>query len=211
MAFEYFNLKKGLEINSLYFKKNQKKLLSNENGIIIKNLGILNIFNIRGNIKTKSFSLLIAELFSIQISTNIGQFFSKNENYLLNIGPDESLLICKKISFNLLSKFNKSLKNINCFLTDVSDNYEVLNITGEKVRWVLSKGCPLNFDKNDFLPGKCAQSHISHANFTIFCNEEDSFTLLCVSSFSEYLLDWLKASSTEHGYIFTNFNLQKEK
>ena len=68
-----------------------------------------------------------------------------------------------------------------------------------------------NFDKNDFVPGKCAQSHISHLNFTIFCNEEDSFTLLCVSSFSNYLLDWLMDASTEHGYVYTNFNLQKEK
>lgn len=211
MAFEYFNLKKGLEINSLYFKKNQKKIFSNRNGVIIKNLGILNIFNIRGNIKSKSFNLLIKELFSIKTSSNIGYFSTKNQNYLLNIGPDESLLICKEISSNLLNKLNKSLKNINCFLTDISDSYEVLNIKGKKARWVLSKGCPLNFDKNDFVPGKCAQSHISHLNFTIFCNEEDSFTLLCVSSFSNYLLDWLMDASTEHGYIYTNFNLQKEK
>ena len=128
MAFEYFNLKKGLEINSLYFKKNQKKIFSSRNGVIIKNLGILNIFNIRGNIKSKSFNLLIKELFSIKTSNNLGHFFTKNENYLLNIGPDESLLICKKINSNLLDKLNKSLKKINCFITNISDSYEVLNI-----------------------------------------------------------------------------------
>ena len=103
------------------------------------------------------------------------------------------------------------MKNINCFLTNVSDNYEVLNITGEKARWILSKGCPLNFDKNYFLPGRCAQSHLSHSNVTIFCNEQNSFTLLCVSSFSEYILEWLKISSAEHGYLYTNFNKQKGK
>ena len=94
MAFEYFNLKKGLEINSLYFKKNEEKLLKG-NGVIIKNLGILNIYNIRGNIKSKAFIFLINELFLIKTSTHIGKFFTKNDNYLLNIGPDESLLICK--------------------------------------------------------------------------------------------------------------------
>ena len=73
MAFEYFNLKKGLEINSLYFKKNEKKLLKG-NEVIIKNLGILNIYNIRGNLKSKSFILLIKELFSIKTSTEIGKF-----------------------------------------------------------------------------------------------------------------------------------------
>ena len=95
MAFEYFNLKKGSEISSLYFKKNQKKVFSNRNGVLIKNLGILNIFNIRGNIKSKTFNQIIKKFFSITTSNNIGHFFTKNENYLLNIGPDDSLLICK--------------------------------------------------------------------------------------------------------------------
>jgi len=46
---------------------------------------------------------------------------------------------------------------------------------------------------------------------SFYTKAQNSFTLLCVSSFSEYILEWLKISSAEHGYLYTNFNKQKGK
>ena len=140
--------------------------------------------------------------FKIKLPKKIGNFESKNRNYLLNIGPDEMLLITETIKKEIIKKLEKNLTKNKFSFTEVSDNYQALVLSGKDVRWILSKGSPINFDEKNFTPGKCIQTHLSHSNVILFCNEVNSFTLICVSSFSEYVLEWLKQSSIEHGYNY---------
>ena len=205
MEYNFFNLKSNFSTNALYFKKNDRKVSLGKNvGLTIYNPGILNIFNIRGNFKNPYYSSLMKSNFQIKVSKKIGSFENKNRNYLLNIGPDEMLLITETIKKEIIKKLEKSLIKNKFSFTEVSDNYQALVLSGKDVRWILSKGSPINFDEKNFTPGKCFQTHLSHSNVILFCNEVNSFTLICVSSFSEYVLEWLKQSSIEHGYNYIN-------
>ena len=205
MDYNFFNIEKDVKINSLFFKKNETKLSLNKTiGLTIDNPSLLNIFNLRANRKNSAFKLLMKKFFDIKISNITGNFSRKNESILLNIGPDEMLFITKDIQNDLIKKLDSHMKKIKCVMTDLTDHYQVINLHGDDVRWILSKGCPLNLDVKVFLPGHCAQTLLSRANIILFCSEKKSFTLICVSSFSEYVLEWIKESSEEHGYIFNN-------
>ena len=205
MEYNFFNLNKNITTNALYFKKNEREIsLDKKIGLTIRNLDILNIYNIRGNFKKNPFTSIVKTFFKIHDLPEIGNFKNKEETFLLNIGPDEMLLIKQSINNKLIKEVEKKLKANHLLMTEVSDHYQVLNLSGENVRWILSKGCPLNLDKDIFLPGKCAQTHLGHSNVILFCNNVNAFTLICVSSFSEYVLEWLKESAYEHGYHYTN-------
>jgi len=205
MEYNFFNLNKNIARNALYFKKNDRQISLNKKiGLTISNQNILNIFNIRGNFKKNSLTSIVKKYFNINDLPKIGNFKNKDETFLLNIGPDEMLLIKQSINNKLIKEVEKKINANHLLMTEVSDHYQVLNLSGENVRWILSKGCPLNLDEDIFLPGKCAQTHLGYSNVILFCNEVNVFTLICVSSFSEYVLDWLKESAYEHGYHYTN-------
>ena len=71
------------------------------------------------------------------------------------------------------------------------------------IRWILSKGCTVNLDTSVFKPGFCAQTILGHANIMLLCEGKNSFLIIFVSSFLNYVINWLKVSSQEHGYKIT--------
>ena len=77
-------------------------------------------------------------------------------------------------------------------------------MSGDKVRWVLSKGCPVNLDEDSFFPGRCFQSLLGNSNVIMICNEDGTITIICISSYADYVLSWLKNASREHGYIYSS-------
>ena len=57
MEYNFFNLNKNITTNALYFKKNEREIsLDKKIGLTIRNLDILNIYNIRGNFKKNPFT-----------------------------------------------------------------------------------------------------------------------------------------------------------
>ena len=83
-------------------------------------------------------------------------------------------------------------------MTDVSDYYLTIRLSGKKSIEVLTKGCPLNFKKYLNAKDTCAQSYISKATVFIDCLAEDQIFDISVRwSFAEYLWDWLKDASLE--------------
>ena len=205
MMYSFINLLNKKTSNFISHKKNERFFSpEKEIGVRIKNSSLLKIFNIRGNQKKTAFYILIKNFLKINVPSKIGLFSSKNESILLNLGPDELLLIKHETRKDFVKNFGKKLFETKSFVTEVSDQYQGFYLSGEKVRWVLSKGCSLDLDEKSFYPGICAQTILGHANIILICTQKNSFTLICVSSFSNYILTWLKDASSQHGYTFTN-------
>ena len=204
MVYNFFNSIDKKDYSVLFeFKDEQIKHANQEIGLRISNPGFLNIFNIRGNQKSNIFRRTINNIFNIDLPLKTGLFTKTKDLTLLNIGPDEVLLISQiENKKENVKKFEDKMFKINASITDVSDNYQCLHLSGDKVRWILSKGCPIDLDENVFIPNNCAQTIIGNSNIILFCNQKNSFSLICSSSFANYILLWLKDASFEHGYEY---------
>ena len=128
-----------------------------------------------------------------------GEVSTNDESRTAWLGPNEFLIQCAE---DKKDKFIKDLKrdmNDNFYaLTDVSDYYITIRLSGEKSIDVLEKGCPLNF--NEYLSKKntCAQSYISKGTVLIDRLSEDKvFDILIRWSFADYLWEWLTDSCKE--------------
>ena len=98
----------------------------------------------------------------------------------------------------IINNLNENLKTSFYALTDVSDYYLTMRLSGPKSIEVLSKACPLNFEKNLLKKNSCAQSYISKATVLIDrLSDEPIFDISVRWSFAEYLWDWLADSSSE--------------
>ena len=64
------------------------------------------------------------------------------------LGPDEFLIQCTEDkTSNIINELRDILSDNFYSLTDVSDYYLTIRLSGQKSIEVLSKGCPLNFKK----------------------------------------------------------------
>ncbi len=161
--------------------------------------------NIRGNIETKEFPSKIGKILGI-ILPKESCSTSKNENITsLWLGPNEWLIVSndetskennvyeiEKILFDGISKTNLGA------VTNVTDQFTIFSLSGSNIFEVLSKGCPFDFESNNFGNNKVVQTVLNHVDVTIHQKSESVIDLYVRRSFANYLWDWLKDATKDN-------------
>lgn len=146
-----------------------------------------------------------AELFR----SALGMSLPQTPNTVTNAGtrlavwlsPDEYLLMVEDEQTDQVTHALSSvLAGQHYALSTISDALAVYQLEGKAVREVLSKGCSVDLHRSAFSAGQSFQSRLGHAGITCICTAENSITLICRYSFSDYVETWLKDSATEYGY-----------
>lgn len=121
---------------------------------------------------------------------------------VLPLGPDEWLAVGGEgpaVSARLAAATPGQFLGI----TDLSENYTTLLLTGPQAGAVLAKGCPLDLHASVFQPGDAASSLVAKATVVLHLVGEDAsgatFHLLVRRSFAEYLYRWLEDAAREYG------------
>jgi len=169
----------------------------------IQNAGLLNVFNLRGSQRSSIFRKSVQSILNIEMPNRTGFFETNETNYLLQISPDEWLILSD--SNEILPQINeleKKLTKTHFSLTNLTDQFQVIYISGEKSRWVLSKGCHIDLDQSIFGLKNCTQTNLALVDITIFCTAKNSFTMLFRNSFANYILDWLQDASFDCNYQY---------
>ncbi|WP_279607481.1 sarcosine oxidase subunit gamma, partial [Burkholderia ambifaria] len=86
----------------------------------------------------------------------------------------------------LEGKLAPALVGLYAAAVDIGSGYTVLEISGERVRDVLARGCPLDLHPRLFGVGQCAQSHYFKASLTLLPTGEQSYDLVIRRSFADY-------------------------
>jgi sarcosine oxidase subunit gamma len=106
---------------------------------------------------------------------------------VLWLGPDEWLVRSQQQQAAMAeSKLVQALAGQFASAVDIGSGYTLLEVSGEKVRDVLARGCPLDLHPRVFTPGQCAQSHYFKASIVLIPVSEDAFELVVRRSFADY-------------------------
>jgi len=81
-------------------------------------------------------------------------------------------------------------------VTDVSDQFVMINIKGSKVFDLFATGSPFNFNEFKNKKGSVVQTILSHIDVIIYLTEINEVNLLVRRSFSEHLHSWLNDSAS---------------
>ncbi len=172
-----------------------------------KNYSELNIFqaepvikiNLRGN--NRDFIAKIGKELSI-IPPAEPNTSSGNENLnILWLSPDEWLLysnnkIDLKNNNSLEDKLFNEISNVKLgAVTNVTDQWIMINLKGEKVFDLLSSGCPFNFNDFKNSKGSVAQTLINHIDVIMHNKDINDLNLFVRRSFSNHLWSWLNDSA----------------
>lgn len=165
----------------------------------IKHLGKLNV---RCGKKNRD---VLGKLIYCNLPKQINQINSKAGRFAISLGPDEYLILAEPGSENQLEKtLNSSDISKHISVINVSDALCAIQISGPKVRELLSKGCAIDLHPDSFYKSKATQCDLALANIVLVCLEENEFICICRTSFAEYILNWFVDASYEYGIFVSD-------
>ena len=165
-------------------------------GLSVKEISPLMKLNLRG--KSREFLSTIGKNINMILPMEANTS-STSDNYTsMWLSPDEWIIVSNNIINNDNNNyeieellFNKISKTNLGAVTDVSDQFVMINLSGEKVFDLLSTGCPFNFNKFKEKKGAVAQTVILQIDVIIHLKEINTVNLLVKRSFSEHLMSWI--------------------
>ena len=147
--------------------------------------------NIRG--KNKDFFTKIGKILSIILPVEPNTSTSNGNLDALWLSPDEWMIYLNDNIFNNL--YNEISKLNLGSVTDVSDQWVCIKISGSKVFDLLISGSPFDFREFKNNKNHVTQTLLNHIDVTIHHKELNEINLFVRRSFSEHLISWLKDSS----------------
>ena len=170
-------------------------------GLSIKEISPIMKLNLRGT--SRDFLSTIGKNINMILPIEANTSSSSDKYTSMWLSPDEWMII----SNNIIDKennnyeieellFNKISKTNLGSVTDVSDQFVLINLEGESVFDILSSGCAFNFNEFMQKKGAVTQTLLAQVDIIIHHKEINNINLFVRRSFSEHLLSWINDAAS---------------
>ena len=156
---------------------------------------------IRG--KTKNFITAIGKNLNMLLPTEANTSTTGESLTALWLSPDEWMLVSNEVvnedtnNYNVENNLINDISKVNLgAVTDVSDQFVMINIKGSKIFDLFATGSPFNFNEFKNKKGAVVQTILSHIDVIIHLTEINDVNLFVRRSFSEHLHSWLNDSAS---------------
>lgn len=152
--------------------------------------------NLRGNPDDPAFLQAIESRLGIGLPIEANTLTASDGKCVFWLGPDEWLihLPLEKLE-DMMQSLRAALTDQHHALTDVSDYYSVVQLSGPQARQVVRSASPLDIRAQNFKQGQCAQTLFGHASILIWpIDQIPSYGVQVRWSYAQYLYDYLADS-----------------
>ena len=155
----------------------------------------MNKLNLRG--KSRDFFTKVGKVLSIVLPAESNTSATIKNISALWLSPDEWMVYGRDIDKNLKLSLESEISKLNLgSVTDVSDQWVLINLNGENVFEVLSKGSPFDFNKFKNTKNTVVQTLLNHVDVILHHSDTNNVDLFVRKSFSEHLWLWINDSSS---------------
>lgn len=147
----------------------------------------LDLANLRGDARDREFVAAVESAIGVRLPTKPNTVARGAEYEALWLGPDEWMIRSNEARKpELEGKLRAALGALFASAVDVGSGYTVLEASGDRVRDVIARGCPLDLHPQVLQPGQCAQTHYFKASIVLIPTAYDAFELVVRRSFADY-------------------------
>jgi sarcosine oxidase, subunit gamma len=147
------------------------------------------LVNLRGDASDEAFTSAVESVTGCRPPAKPNTVARGNGYDILWLGPDEWLVRSQQQQASTLEKrLAAALAEQFASAVDIGSGYTVLEASGEKVRDVLARGCPLDLHPRVFGQGSCAQSHYFKASIVLIPAGDNVYELVVRRSFADYFV-----------------------
>jgi len=164
--------------------------------LAIKEIGPITKLNLRG--KKKEFLSTVEKRLNIILPIESNTSSSSEKLTAIWLSPDEWMIFSNNITEKNNNSYeieeilynNISKKNFGS-VTDVSDQFVMINFNGTKIFDLFSFGSPFDFSKFKKNEGFTTQTVLNHVDVIIHNKNSNNVNLFVRRSFSEHLWSWI--------------------
>ena len=170
------------------------------NDLVIKEITSVMKLNIRG--KKREFFTSVGKILNMILPTEANTSSANDKHTSIWLSPDEWLIhsnipIENNNSYELEESLYANISKNNLgSVSDVSDQFVMINMEGKKIFELLSLGCPLNFNEFKEKKGSTAQTILNHIDVIIHHKNSNNVNLFVRRSFSEHLWSWINDAAS---------------
>ena len=171
----------------------------NYNDLNIKEIVPIMKLNIRG--KKREFFTNVGKILNMILPTEANTSSINDKYTSIWLSPDEWMIHSNDSVENNNNSYeleellysNISKNNLGS-VTDVTDQFVMINLEGKKIFELLSSGCPFNF--NEFKKESSTQTILNHIDVIIHHKDTNNVNLFVRRSFSEHLWSWINDAAS---------------
>ena len=173
----------------------------NYSGLTVKEISPIMKLNLRG--KNRDFLSIIGKNINMILPLEANTSSSTDNYTSMWLSPDEWLVISNNIideednNYEIEEQlFNKISRTNFGAITDVTDQFVLINLNGENVFDLLSAGCPFNFNDFKTKKGAVSQTLLSQIDIIMHHKELNNVNLFVRKSFAEHLMSWINDAAS---------------
>lgn len=143
----------------------------------------------------------LQDVLGTALPTRANTAVAAGELTVLWLGPDEWLVLGSEGQQETLEKaLRQAMGTEPGTVVNLSAHRTTIELTGERAREVLAKGCSLDLHPTVFTPGSCAQVLLAQAPVLLLAREgaTPAYWLLVRASYATYVADWLLDACVEY-------------
>ena len=183
---------------------NYSNVITKENsysGIQMKEIRPVMKLIIRG--KKREFLSAIGKSLNLLLPTEANTSSSSEKLTALWLSPDEWLVYSNEISnpdnndYQTENLLNKNISKVSLgAVTDVTDQFVLINIKGDKIFDLFETGSPFNFNEFRRKKGSTTQTILAKIDIIIHNQNHNEVNLFVRRSFSQHLFSWMNDSAS---------------
>ncbi|RKU04609.1 sarcosine oxidase subunit gamma [Burkholderia sp. Nafp2/4-1b] len=157
---------------------------------LLRERPFLDLVNVRGELSDPAFVSAFERVVGCR-PPSVPNTVARGAEYdVLWLGPDEWLVRSNgPVPAGVLeAQLAEAVQGSYAAAVDVGSGYTVVEISGERVRDVIARGCPLDLHPRVLKPGQCAQSHYFKSPITLIPTGDESFEIVLRRSFADYFV-----------------------
>ena len=171
------------------------------NDISVKEVSPIMKLNLRG--KKREFFTTVGKQLDMILPTEANTSSSSSKLTSIWLSPDEWMVVSNEIIKKDNNKYeleeslynNISKTNLGA-VTDVTDQFVLLELKGDNIFELFASGSPFNFNEFKQKKGSATQTLLNNIDVIIHHKDKNLISLLVRRSFSEHLWSWINDSAS---------------
>ena len=156
---------------------------------------------IRG--KKREFISAVGKSLNILLPTKANTSTQSNKLTALWLSPDEWMIFSNEPvdeetnNYETEELLNKNISKLNLgAITDVTDQFVMINLKGSKIYELFQTGSPFNFNDFQNKKGAVAQTILTKIDIIIRNQDKNTVNLFVRRSFSQHLFSWMNDAAS---------------
>ena len=173
----------------------------NHNGLSIREISPIMKLNLRG--KKREFFTIVGKNLNMILPTEANTSSVSDKLTSIWLSPDEWMIISNETiqknnnRYELEESLYNNISKTNLgAVTDVTDQFVLLELKGDNIFELFASGSPFNFNEFKQKKGSTTQTLLNNIDVIIHHKDQNLVNLFVRRSFSEHLCSWINDSAS---------------